>query len=76
MQNKETIFKSCSKTGNNIKKYKIQQKLEQKINNGTETQINVHCDDMSIYGLLEHVKKENKENKHIWHTMLNRTTIR
>ena len=59
-EKRETIFKSCSKVGGSIKKYRTQQQHENKNKNETETQIYVMYEDMSFYGLLEHVKK-NKE---------------
>lgn len=78
-EQRETIFESCSKTGNAVKKYKIQQKFEHKINNGTETQMYVHCEDMSIYGLLEHDSKKRKqrEQAHMaYHVEQNEDTIK
>ena len=72
---RETIFKQHSKTGGAIKKYKAKQKFEHKMNNGTETQIHVHCEDMSTYLWFAGACLKNKENKHIWHSMPNRTKI-
>ena len=80
-EQRETIFKSCLKAGNAVNIYiYIYTHIKYNISTNTRlimglTQIYVHCEDMSIYGLLEHVK-QNKENKHMWHTMLNRTKIR
>lgn len=58
---RETIFKQHSKTGGAIKKCKAKHKLEYNINNGTEIQIVVHCEDMYMYGLLEHVEQQREQ---------------
>ena len=62
-EKRETIFKTYSNTGGQIKKYKTQQKFEHKKSNGTEEQIYVFQEGMSIYGLLEHVKNKYEEDK-------------
>ena len=70
-----SILKSCSTTGNIVKKYQIQQKSEHNINSGTETQIYVHCEDMSIYGLLEHVEKQREQTHMAYYIEHNEDTI-
>ncbi len=62
-EQRETIFKTYSNTGGKIKKYKTQQKFEHKKSNGTEEQIYVFQEGMSIYGLLEHVKNKYEEDR-------------
>ena len=64
MNKKETIFKTCSKVGGSIKKYKAQQKFEHKLSNGTEEQIYVYEEGMSIYGLLGHVKNQKAQKSY------------
>ena len=61
MKKQETIFKTCSKVGGSIKKYKAQQKFERKLSNGTEEQIYADEEGMSIYGLLEHVMNQREQ---------------
>ena len=58
---RETLFKSGSKIGLGIKKYKAQQKLENDIKKYVKTEIYAHVEDMSLYGLLEFVKKKCEE---------------
>ena len=60
---RETIFKSCSKIGGTIKKYKTQQNFENDINKYVKTEIYVHVEDMLIYGLLEVAKKNYEEEQ-------------
>ena len=60
-EQRETIFKSCSKTGGGIKKYKAQQNFENDIKKDVKTEIYVHVEDMCLYGLLEFVKKKCEE---------------
>ena len=56
------MFKTCSKVGGSIKQYRAQHKFEHKLSNGTEEQIYVYQEGMSIYGLLEHVKSKYEED--------------
>ena len=60
-EQRETIFKSCSKIGGAIKKYKAQQKFENDIKKDVKTEIYVHVEDMRLYGLLEVVRKKYEE---------------
>ena len=62
-EQRETIFKSCSKVGGAIKKYKTQQKFENDIKKDVKTEIYVHVEDMCLYGLLEVVKKKYEEEQ-------------
>ena len=73
---RETILKQHSKTGGAIKKYKAKHKFEHKVNNGTETQIYVHCEDMFIYGLLEHIKQQREQAHMAYHVEQNEDTIK
>ena len=63
MNKKETIFKTCSKVGGSIKKYKTPE-VEHKLSNGTEEQIYVYEEGMSIYGLLGHVKNQKAQKSY------------
>ena len=54
-EKRETIFKTYSICGGNMKKQKSQEKAKKKNNNTPK--IFIHYEDMDFYGLLEHVKK-------------------
>ena len=60
-ERRETIFKTSSKIGGKINRYRAQQKFESKIKNETENQIYIHHNDMSFYVLLEHVRTQQEE---------------
>ena len=60
-ERRETVFKTSSNIGGKINKYRTQQKVEHKMQNGTEHQIYIHHNDMSFYGLLEHVQTQQEE---------------
>ena len=60
-ERRETIFKTYSNIGGKINKYRAQQQIEHKIQLGTEHQIYIHYNDMSCYGLLEHVQTQQQE---------------
>ena len=57
-ERRETIFKTPSQIGGKMNKYRAQHKFEHKVTNGTSNQIYIHHNDMSFYGLLEHVRTQ------------------